>query len=525
MTSKDNPLRRLTVARRNDEGMALVLAVLIVAILTISVTATLELVASTQTTSARARQAAAAFSAAEAGLDLGANQVVATETGSAQANGTTLTGAQTVDGNPVSWSASKAGDGSTWTVNVTATSPNGKVVRTLQEQLEPQTVTTAGSPSAVYGYGFFMADPTADCTTGTGDTIGNSSLVTEPVFIASSLCISGGGGPLIANPSGGSPITVYIGGKFQTQGNSSPIGTSSNLLSSATIVGGCQISFHGWQTVPCDQQGIPTNGDGSGVWASSYSSTPMALTKPTVSSSDADSVYQTASPGPASPCGAGSSQGAYLKFDTNSSRDTSVGTVDLLKISGGSSGNDYDCRTHDSHGNLVGQLTYVYGTPGSLTVDGTVFIDGNLSFSGNDQAVYHGTGTIYVDGTVSFSNGARLCGSSLVSGQCSGTWDPTQNDLEIVAVNHQNVTPGWSMGGDAQFEGIAYTNGRFVSGNSAWIGGPVIADSGQLSGDTKFHQVGDPPAGAPGAGTPASATTWTVKPGSWRLCPSSTGCS
>ncbi len=524
MTSED-ALRRLRAACRDEGGIALVLAILIVAVLTISVTATLELVTSTQATSTRDRQSAQAFSAAEAGLDAGVNQVVAAEAGGTQPNGTTLPGAQTIDGSTVSWTAAKASDGSSWTVNATATSPDGKVVRTLQEQLEPQTGTTAGTPSAVYGYGFFMADPNADCTTGAGDTIGNSSLVTEPVFIASSLCISGGGGPLVANPTGGSPISVYIGGKFQTQGNSSPIGTSSSLLSSATIVGGCQISFHGWKTVPCDQQGDPTNGAGSGVWASSYSSTPMALTKPTVSSSDADTLYQTASPGPKNPCGSGSTPGSYLKFDTNSARDTTVGTVDLLKISGGTTGNNYDCRTYDSHGNLIGQLTYVYGTPGSLTINGTVFIDGNLSFSGNDQAVYHGTGTIYVDGTVSLSNGARLCGSSLVSGQCSGSWDPTQNDLEIVAINHQNVTPGWSMAGDAQFEGIAYTNGSFVSGNSAWIGGPVIADSGQLSGDTKFHDISTPPPGAPGAGTPTSTTTWVVKPGSWRLCPSSVGCS
>jgi Tfp pilus assembly protein PilX len=519
-------MRRLRARGDGEEGIALVLAILIVAVLTISVTATIGLVVSTQTTSSRDRQSAKAFSAGEAGLDYGINQVLNAEAGGTQPNGTALSlSSQTIDGSTVATAATKAVDGSAWTVTATATSPNGHVVKVLQEQLEPQTVTTPGAPSPVYGYGFFMGDPLADCTTGTGNTIGNSAQVTEPVFIASSLCISGGSQPLVANPTSGSPVSIYIGGKFQTSGNSSPIGTSSSLLSSATIVGGCQINFHGLRTVPCDAQGVPTNGTGPGVWASSYSSTPMSLTKPTVTSADADSIYQSASPGPDNPCGSGSTQGSYLKFDTNGSRDTSVGTLDLLKISGGTTGNDYDCRTYDGSGNLIGQLTYTYGTPGSLTVNGTVFIDGSLSFGGNDQAVYHGFGTLYVDGTVTFSNGARLCGASMVSGKCSGTWDPSQADLEIVAINHQNVSPGWTMGGDAEFEGISYTNGYFQSGNSAWVGGPVIADSGSLAGDTKFHDISDPPSGAPGAATPTASTTWIVKPGSWRLCPSATGCS
>ena len=61
---------------------------------------------------------------------------------------------------------------------------------------------------------------------------------------------------------------------------------------------------------------------------------------------------------------------------------------------------------------------------------------------------------------------------------------------------------------------IAYVNGRYVSGNSAWVQGPVIADSGALSGATKFKAITALPPGAPGAGT--LSTSWSVQAASAR---------
>ncbi len=72
------------------------------------------------------------------------------------------------------------------------------------------------------------------------------------------------------------------------------------------------------------------------------------------------------------------------------------------------------------------------------------------------------------------------------------------------------------MAGDSQFEGIAYATGRYVSGNSAYVAGPVIADTGALSGNAKFKTISDPPPGAPGDGSVVMTTTWKVVPGSWR---------
>jgi hypothetical protein len=149
-------------------------------------------------------------------------------------------------------------------------------------------------------------------------------------------------------------------------------------------------------------------------------------------------------------------------------------------------------------------------------IQGTVFIDGSLTFAGADKAVYTGSGTIYVNGTVSMSNGARVCGAAMVSGNCSGNWNPATNALMLVAVNANTVATAFDMGGDSQFEGLAYAVGKYSAGNSAYVSGPVIADTGVLSGNTKFKVVTDPPPGAPGDGSVVTTTVWKVVPGSWR---------
>ena len=79
-----------------------------------------------------------------------------------------------------------------------------------------------------------------------------------------------------------------------------------------------------------------------------------------------------------------------------------------------------------------------------------------------------------------------LRGNDAVSGECPTTWDPTTNDLELVAVNHNNATNAVSVIGDAKYQGILFLNGNFLSSNSGSIFGSVIADSGQMSGDADF---------------------------------------
>ncbi len=525
LTTATNTLRMLGRRLSAQDGQTLILALSIVTVLMISTTATVEIVRAGQVNSSRERQSSRTLSIGEAGLDKALYTVGLNDPTATQAVGTTIASTSySFDGGTGTYSGTKNADGR-WTVVANATSPNGKVTRRVEETVDPHQSGTAISP--VYTYGFVMADPTPDCTAiaGTGNSIGAGASVTVPVYVAGSLCLIGGGAPLIANPATGSKVSLYVGGKFQTSGNSSPVGSSgaANQLTKATVVGGCQVSFHGWLNMICSTQGVPTSGTGSGIWADTYGSTPISLTKPPLGATQADAAYQTAAPGPRNPCGAGSTVGS-LRFDSagSTTRDTSLGTVRLLKITGTTTGNDFDCKFYDASNTLIGRLAYTYGSPGTLTVLGTIFIDGNLSLAGNDTAVYSGSGTIYVNGTVSFSNGARLCGAAMVAGKCSGNWDPSVNSLEIAAVNAGNAATAWDNSGDGEFEGTAFMNGRYVAGNSAWVQGPVIADSGQLSGAAKFKAITAVPPGAPNIST--LTANWAVSPGSWRECPANAAC-
>ena len=540
-------MRRLRVSplgrrARDDTGLALVIVLVAILAMTLSTITIVQLVTSNEGAFGRDRQVARATNIGQQGLNYGVSYMQSylaqTDASNALAVGAQVGSAGTpkytgaVDGGTMSWYAVKSAV-SEWTIYANAVSPNGAVRRRLSLKMGG-TVTpsvTATSASPVYGYGYVMADPNADCAAlnppaNGGNSISNSAALTVPVFIAGSLCISAGS-PAVAEPtiepSGlTQSVTMYVGKTYRTSNTASPVGTSARPIKIANVVAGCQAYFKkAWTNQVCSTSGNPTNGTGSGIFATTYQSQQLTLTKPTIDTT----TYTSALPGPAHDCNGPSSKGLF-RLDNDSIRNTSLqipaasGSISLLHLKNtnqADAGNNFDCLFYDGGGNLVGRLKWADGNPGTLTVKGTVFIDGNLSLSSNDSAVYTGTGVIYVDGTVTARNGARLCAGSLVNGNCPTAWDTSVNDLELVAVNHQNATNAVSFVGDARVQGIVFANGNFSSTNGASTYGSVIADSGQLSGGTQFASPPQPPAGAPGAATTTitSNFTWNVPKGGW----------
>jgi hypothetical protein len=531
----------------SEDGQSLVLVLVLTATMVIMAAALATIITGSVSSSGRDTQEVRAIDLGQTGLNYGVSymtQYLANNdsAGSLPVNSTVGTSAApqysgSVDGGTVKWWATKTAS-DTWTVYSSGTSATG-VQRSESIQMkgvvtnttQSSTISTPQNP--IYGYGYAMADPNADCASVTppangGDLLGNSAAITVPVFIASSLCLSGGGSPLIAEPNASGPqsVSLYVGKIYKTTGNSSPVGTSSRPIASATIIGGCQANHKGYQNVVCSTPGVPTNGTGSGIWASSYGSTQVNIAMPTIDTS----YYSTASLNPITHnCAAKTPGGATLstglfKLDSDTTRNTSLGTVNLLHLKNtnqSDTANNFDCRWYDGSGNLVGELTWVDGNPGTLTVLGSVYLDGNLNLSSNDKAVYDGVGVLYVDGTVTMGNGARLCAATLSSGNCPTTWDTSTNDLEIVAVNHQNAANGATVDGDGRFQGILFVNGNFASTNSGSIYGSVIANSGQMTGDASFSNPTPAPPQAPGGpGTQTTTTTtattaWNVAKGSW----------
>jgi Tfp pilus assembly protein PilX len=482
--------KRLTSVRstialrlRDERGIALVLALVIMGALSITIASVALYTTSNETQSARDRDVARALNTAEAGLNNALAVLSQQDASGSSAVGSTL-GSTTfsLDGGSGTYSATKNG-ALEWTISATGTSPNGHVTRRLELKLDgtQSTQTTAQSP--VFGYGFFV-NATSGCT-----TIAGNSPVQVSVFVRNDLCLTGNAA--ISQPGVTSnTLTVYVGGRYTATANPS-VGANTQKIASFTAVGGCQRQ---------NSNVICSTSAQSKVYSNAYGSTPSAVTKPTV---DADAVY--ASGNWHSPvCSVGS-----FTFDGDTTKNASLGSVDLLQ---GNARPSFDCTVWNMAGTAqVGRLVWNTTTK-VLTIDGTVFIDGGLNFSGQTSANYTGFGTIYANGLVTTAGQAAICGPPAVhnGSSCTGNWLPAQGAMTIVGLN------GWTMSGQSEFNVIAFVVGAFSATGNAVVTGPAIADTATLAGNGKYATVSTVPPGTPGAGSSVTTTTWKMLPGSWR---------
>jgi Tfp pilus assembly protein PilX len=545
--------RRISDCKRED-GIALALAVLVMGILTIATAAMITAVTSNEHAFGRDRQTNRALNIAEAGVNAGVAAVKAlpaTATSASDASGST-------DNGTWSYTALRTQDATNtdlyyWTVTSTGISPDGNVTRIVSRQVaetithHSTTTTIHHNASDAYLYGFFLGDPSSDCVTvGSGNVFSGNLTISVSMYVAGSLCW-GGTNVSMREPTGGTgqTINLYVGKKFKVTGsNTSPIGTGSaspaacgsGCIKSATVVGGC-VDTRG-QSVVCSTKGDPTkrsnqSGYGSGIYAAAYSSTQNTVPQPTIDTA----WYSNAKPGPKHGCNDDPTHpgnSAYMSsypsgytastfdaalFDGNSTMDKSLGTIDFLNFSA------FDCRYYESDGSLAGELKWVPGSPGTLTILGTMWIDGNLSFAGtSNNATISGRGTIYATGTIGFSGQANICEKPTSGNPCLGNYDSNSNLLVFVAYNSgSHTTTGFTLTGQNTFEGIAFTNGVLNEGGNATLHGPVIADTATLAGNGDTRTIINPPPGSPGAAydevvtsSGADTAAWADVPGSWK---------
>jgi Tfp pilus assembly protein PilX len=468
---------------RDEQGVALVLALVVMGTFSIMIASVAMFMTSNERASARDRDTARALDTAEAGLNNALSVLSQQDASGSEPVGSTLASTSfSIDGGTGTYSAIKTG-ALEWTVSATGASPNSAVTRRLELKLDGSQTTQTTQQSPVYGYGFFV-NSTTGCT-----TISGNSPVQVSVFVRNDLCLSGNAA--ISEPGVTSnTLTVYVGGKYTATSNPF-VGASTQKIGSFTAVGGCKRQS---SNVICSTSAQ------SKVYANAYSSTPSAVTKPT-----ADSAGVYASGDWKNPvCSVGT-----FTFDNDTTMNASLGSVDLLQ---GNTRPSFDCTVWNQAGTTqIGRLAWDQ-TNEVLTISGTIFIDGGLSFSGQSAARYTGSGSIYANGLVTTSGQAAICGPPAVpnGSTCTGNWDPAQGALAIVGLND------WTMSGQSVFDVIAYVNGAFSATGGAVVTGPAIADTATLSGNGKFATVATVPPGTPGAASSTTNTTWRVLQGSWR---------
>lgn len=367
----------------------------------------------------------------------------------------------TVNGETISYYGVYDSGTSTWTLVGEATASNPSGTGLVERAVETKVSVSPGTPQTVWIWGWSFSKPDS-CV-----TFQNNVDYTQPIKIDGDLCME--------NSAKITGDFVEVSGTLD-QRNSSSIGTPSDGVDYVNIVGGCDAGAHA-----CNPN-APWNDN---VYADEYRTDPFGTSKPAL---DWPTMYSSADLGPASPCTTGSFTPGSIGggFDNNGSVDSSLGTVDLTPTS------SYTCRS------ATGEISWNNSTS-TLTVDGVIFIDGDVQLARNVRAVYQGRATIYVNGDLDLTNQFEFCGISA----CDDTWDTYVNAVIFA------VSGDFGLSQNTIFQGGAVVDGDYSIQNNAENYGPVIATNFSIenSGDTFIPITGAMP------GLPSFGDTTTLPVG------------
>jgi hypothetical protein len=438
----------------NESGIALVMAVGILAFLMVTGSAVVFYAGSNARSAEYSADDAKALNLAEAGENYAR---AALWNAADPTSPTTFSGGPlTLESGTVSYSGSYDSTTKLWTLTGTGayTNPTGgtaPVSRTASSQV---LVSTTGGLHPAWGYLF--ADTTS-CT-----TLSNNLTIDAPIYVRGDLCME--------NSALVTGDIVQVRGNVQIKGTAS-IGLSGTPVPVVRVGGGCRYPWSGSYVTPCTSS--------QRVYRSIFYNTVPDLEKPVL---ELDHWYANANLGPASdPC-------ATLQFDTDSTLNRSNPTQYLLTTTA------YTCQTADG----LGKLNYTPGTPGTLEIEGVVFFDGPVRLNSNREVVYTGGGTIYASDVITIENHVSLCGVAA----CDGTWNPDENLLAFVS--GAVADDGFVIENNTTFQGAIYVHTDFSQDNSVIVCGPVIAQELEISNNTDncFVPFSNGVPGLPGSSTP-----------------------
>ena len=448
------PDSRLSAVRRalgDERGLALPMALGMTMVLSALAAAIFTYTTMNQGTARRAQADQRAYGLAESGLSyaLSRLQHAADPYDASAVPSTTVA----LTGGSTTYSGSLSG--TMWTLNSSGTvaNPSGphasSIVRTVSMQAQITTTTQAD----LRPWNYLFIDQPSGCI-----TMGNSVTSDLALYIRGDLCLTN-------NSQINSPAVHVLGGLYVD--NSAQIGSVSSPVQEFAATGSCH---YAGAPVACGPAGH--------VYASTIGTNPPTIAKPTA---DLSHWYSNAKLGPTSSCTTGSFPGG---FDNDSTLNVSRGEVDITPASA------YDCRKVVD-GETVARITWAPGSPGTLTVHGTIYFDGDLTWSNLNLIQYDGQAVIYASGQVRIANRADLCGVPA----CDATWNPNVDLLVFVAGSLLAVGStviGGEVGNHVNFQGAMYIVNDFEMDNNTSIWGPVITRSATIANSALLHAPPQP---------------------------------
>ncbi len=540
-------MKRLRQLVSNESGFALVLALGVMIVLGFTVVTVVEATTANQRTSVQSKNRVSAYALAEAGIN-NASSILANAPNAydphtlhpqppnqpgdcaappANPTGATLLGNTcspfvfTLDGGTATVSGVYDSSTANWTVTSTGQvrNPYGgqATTRTLTALIHIRAQAAQNNVVPAWNY-VFVKDTTSNVC---NITLDQTTALTASVYTEGNLCFKNSAS--ISETNASDPVSLEVRGKLVwLSGASKGVGQASPLqqITSAKIGGGCTTGSVTNTAHTCTTAS-PYN-DYFYVKTGGYSTDAPAITSPTLTSTDWDGYYQSATISRLSPCLAGGLSGTA--FDNDTLRNNSLPATFNLTPS-----TSYSCQTKDVNGSVVGELdwdatNHVMSVRGNVFIDGNVSINGLVKYRGVDSKGLHPSGSdgsdgkggemvMYVSGTVSLSNGGVFCGwntnsdTAAYSGStCDfSAWTPSTSMFMFVA------NGGVSLGQTSYFQGAIFTPGSVSLGQSSQTEGPVIAGTLTLGQSVQMKPLpglADLPLGAPGnpntSGVPAA---------------------
>jgi hypothetical protein len=368
--------------------------------------------------------------------------------------------------------------------------------KTLRATIPVVPVTTQPLNNPSWNYIFSRNTGSGVAFSGCDMTLTNSVNVTSPLYVMGNLCLQ--------NTAKISKGPLIVKGSLDQQATQNQVGAAGADINEAHIGRGCRYKNQASHN-PCVYGAGGTTPVRDNIWATILDATPPAVTPPTVQWND---WYLNGSPGPYYACAtpqAGDPPNPSFAFDNpvGVASDTDANKLayknDNQGITNLTPGSSYMCKT------VGGELSWDYPNK-TLTINGTIFIDGSAKIDIGGIVRYKGQATIYTSGSVLVKN-TSVCGYSAGASCTFSSWDSTQDLLGFVANgNGSNAADNQVSPGDgvqfvsSYFEGAVYATNIVDIGTTATVDGPLDGSTvilGQSSSST-FNGFTFVPVGMPG---------------------------
>ena len=470
---------------RDEQGIALVMALMTMVVLTLVTTSVVMYTTNAQHSSELSQTRDGAYRLAESGVNnalalLGnpTNNALDPNSFCGLPGITYVSGCQiktTYANGYVVWSGTLTPATASWKITATGYVVNTDVPtaptyssRTISVNVSVTPTLTQPLNTPIWNY-IYATKPASTPPTCDED-LNNSVTIASPFYVAGNLCLHQTStitkGPL-----------VVLGRMMLDSKTQNYAGTSATPLGEAHILNGCAVK--GVLSNPCHK---PADGTDN-VWATTIDTTaPTGLTPPTP---DWNTWYLNASPGPYFPCQTMNGQAPLNPPTFDNAVDPNVSDPDATRLTymNNSAGiqnltpaYDYRCQT------LGGELSWSNMTK-TLTIKGTIFIDGSAYISNGAANLYSGQGVIYLRGTLLMKNGS-LCGA-VYNGSCdlrtyqsspAQGWNPNTNLLCFVTYSAGGQVNSWDSAQltSATLQGALFATNDIELDTSSNVDGPLV---------------------------------------------------